>query len=213
MVTLLMLAFAACGRATPLMVPATYTPQPTLAPAPTNTPDVCAGATDPGARQRFTLAQIVPCLNTVLKVSAFMVNNLKYDIDYDTRERGGNEYVPAGVVYERGMDDADGHAILQCYLLEENGYDAFIIGLSIESPIGSNVCGVNTNGAIVILEGAGQISGPFNSIADMAKYYISNNWMQSGGTLRTLKASQVTQITTDRTSPSVLELPWVSHQY
>ena len=122
--------------------------------------------------------------------------------------------MPAAVVYERGIDDADGYAILQCYLLEENGWDAFMIGLSIDSPTGSNVCGVkNADDTILVLEGAGQIAGPFNSLADVAQYYISINWMQSGGTLRTLKASQVTRVTTDQTSPSVLELPWVSYQY
>ena len=77
MATLFMLTLAACGRATPPMVPAIYTPQPTLAPAPTNTPDICAGATGPGVRQRFTLEQIASCLNTVPKVSAFMANNVK----------------------------------------------------------------------------------------------------------------------------------------
>ncbi len=179
-----------------------------------NTPDACAGATDPGARQRFTFEQIVPCLDTVPKVSAFITNNVKYDVEYDTKERGGNEYVPASVVYERGMDDADGLAILQCYFLEENGEDAFMIGLSIESPIGSNLCGVkNTDGTILILEGSGRQEGPFASFADVAKYYVDKNWMQSGGTLRTLKASQVTQTTTDLTTPSVLDLPWILQQY
>jgi hypothetical protein len=57
------------------------------------------------------------------------------------------------------------------------------------------------------------MAGPFSSMADLAEYYISIEWMQSGGTLRTIKASQVIQITTDHTSPSVLELPWESHQY
>ena len=183
-------------------------------PAPTVEPDVCAGATTAGARQRFTFEQILSCLNSVDKVSAFMANNITYDVEYDTRERGGNEYVPAVVVYERGIDDADGHAILQCYLLEENGWDAFVIGLSIDSPIGSNVCGIkNSDGTILVLEGAGQTAGPFNSLSDLAKYYININWMQRGGTFRTLKASQVTRVTTDQTSPGVLELPWVSIQY
>jgi hypothetical protein len=212
--TILLLAFlAACGRATPPTVPATFTPLPTLATAQTNTSDVCAGATESGARKRFTLEQIVPCLDTVLEVSAFLKNNVTYDVEYDFREHEGNEYVPGSVVYERGIDDGDGYAILQCYFLEENGWDAFMIGLSIESLVGSNVCGVNTSEGIVTLEGEGHMAGPFSSMADLAEYYISIEWMQSGGTLRTIKASQVIQITTDHTSPSVLELPWESHQY
>lgn len=195
---LVILLLAACTRATP----------PTAV-----TSDVCTGATDRGARQRFTLEQITPCLHTVSEVSDFMRNNVTYDIDYDFREHGGNEYAPASVVYERGIDDGDGFAILQCYFLEENGWDAFVIGLSVDSPIGSNVCGVIADEGLITLEGEGQMAGSFNSIADAAEYYISIDWMQDGGSLRTLKASQVTQITTDNTTPSVLELPWVSHPY
>jgi len=55
--------------------------------------------------------------------------------------------------------------------------------------------------------------GAFNSLADLAKYFTGKNWMASSGTLRTLKASQVTQITTDKTTPSVLDLPWMLYPY
>jgi hypothetical protein len=228
-IALFLLALTACGRPTPPAAIATEAPPPTLphasvetlAPAPTetsaavptDTPDTCAGATEPGARQRFTLEQITPCLDTIPEVSAFITSNVEYDVEYDLREHGGNEYAPAEVVYQRGIDDADGHAILQCYLLEENGLDAFVIGLSIESPVGSNVCGVTTDQGILTLFGGGEQAGPFASMADLAEYFIGKDWMQPGGSLRTLKASQITQITTDTTSPSVLELPWVSHTY
>jgi hypothetical protein len=208
-VILLVPLLAACSPAAALP-----TATPTPPPAPTPTPDACAGATDPGARQKFAFEQIVPCLDTPAKVSTFMANNVKADAQYDTRERGGNEYVPAAVVYQRGIDDADGNAILACYFLEKNGADAFVIGLSIESPRGSNVCGIQTaEGEILVLE-AGRVSaGPFKSFADLAAYYINIGWMQKGGSLRTLKASQVTQITTDHTTPSVLDLPWMFQQY
>jgi hypothetical protein len=186
---------------------------PTLTPLPSDTPDACAGATYPGARQKFTLEQIIPCLDTIDKVSSFMANNVQYDVEYDVRERGGNEYAPPSVIYERGIDDADGYAILECYLLEKNGWDAYVIGLSIESRKGSNVCGVNTEDGILAMAGTKQTAGPFESFTDLAAFFIQIDWMQSGGTLRTLKASQVTQITTDNTSPSVLELPWVSQKY
>jgi hypothetical protein len=181
---------------------------------PAGTGGACAGATDAGARQRFTLEQLTPCLNTAPKVGAFMASNVKYDVTYDTRVRGGNEYVPASIVYRRGIDDADGYAILGCYFLEKNGLDAFVIGMSIESPTGSNVCGVkNADGTISILEGEGKAEGPFDSFVDLAKHYASKHWMQRGGTLRTLEASQVTKITTDRTTPNVLGLPWVIRRY
>lgn len=181
--------------------------------APTTTLDKCAGATAAGARQRFAFEQVVPCLKTVAQVGEFVKNNVKYDVEYDIREHGVIEYEPAALVYERGIDDANGYSVLECYLLERNGVDAFMIGLSIETPSGSNICGVNVDGKISVLQGAGQIAGPFNSFADLAKYYAGINWMKAGGTVRTLKASQVTQITTDRTSPSILGLPWVSQPY
>jgi len=195
----LIIGLAACG---PAALP------------PTSASDLCAGATDPGARQKYSFEQIVPCLNTPDTVGAFVASNVGYDVEYDVRERGGNEYVPAQLVYERGIDDADGHAILQCYLLEENGWDAFVVGLSIESPLGSNVCGVrNPDGTLLILQGEGRITDPFDSLADAARYYIDKGWMQEAGTLRTLRASQVTGLTTDATSPSVLQLPWVTQEY
>jgi hypothetical protein len=142
-----------------------------------------------------------------------MKNNVTYDVEYDLRERGGNEYVPAPVVYERGIDDGDGYAILQCWFLEQNGWDAFMIGLSIDSPTGSNACGVNSDGKLLVLEGEGLTAGPFDSLAGAARHYIDIGWMTDGGSLRTLKASQVTRMTTDSTTPSVLELPWEFHQY
>ena len=200
---LLALALAACGQATPS--PATPSPATSLG--------VCVGATDGGVRQRLSFKQIVPCLDTPSKVSVFMANNMTYDIDYDTRVLGGNEYDPAWLVYQRGIDDADGHAILQCYLLEENGW-ALVLGMSIESPTGSNACAVlDADGSIVVLEGAGAQEGPFTSYADPARHFVSIGWMQAGGTLRTLKASEVTQVTTDRTTPSVLQLPWAEKAY
>lgn len=176
--------------------------------------DPCEGMTDPGARLKFDFDQAVTCLNDIDRVRTFMANNIRYDPEYDIRERGGNEYVPARMVYEHGIDDADGCAILQCYFLEVNGRDAFMIGLSVESPVGSNVCGIkNEDGTILVLEGAGQAAGPFKSFTDLAGYYIERKWMLSGGSLRTLKASQVAQITTDFTTPTVLELPWVFQKY
>ena len=142
-----------------------------------------------------------------------MANNVKYDVEYDIREHGAIEYEPATLVYEHGIDDANGYATLECFLLERNGLDAYVIGLSIETPAGSDVCGINTDGKIQVLMDAGKMAGPYNSFADLAKYFTSINWMKTGGTIRTLKASLVTQPTTDRTSPNILGLPWVSQPY
>jgi hypothetical protein len=84
-----------------------------------------------------------------------MKNNITYDQKWDMAA-GGNEYAPAWLVYERGSDDCDGHAIIQCYFLEANGWDAYMIGLSIEGGgPGHNVCGVNLpDGRILVLKRA-----------------------------------------------------------
>lgn len=207
---LLILALAACAPATPSMPTAMLALTDTAAPPPSPTPDSCADATESDARQRFTFEQIIPCLDTIVKVAAFTANNLEYDPDYDHREHGSNEYVPAGIVYQRGIDDGDGHAILQCYLLEKNSLDAFILGLSIDSPVGSNACGINVDGGIQVLEGGGSISPIFPSMNELAAYYTKLEWMHPGGVIRSLKASQVTGVTTDAT---LMELPWVIIPY
>lgn len=98
--------------------------------------------------------------------------------------------------------------ILQCYLLEKNGLDAYVLGLSIDSPVGSNVCSVNVDGGIQVLEGSGDISPLFPLMTELAAYYTELEWMYAGDVIRRLKASQVTQVTSDTTHPSVLELPW-----
>ena len=175
--------------------------------------DPCAAATAVGARLRYTFEQIVPCLKTAVQVGEFMQNNVRYDPQYDIREHGAIEYEPAALVYERGIDDANGYAILECYFLERNGLDAYVIGLSVETPAGSNVCGTTAAGKISVLEGPGQLAGPFDSFQALAARYVEMNWIKPGGTVRTLRASQVTQVTTDRTSPSIQGLPWVSHSY
>ena len=186
-----------------------YKPSPTLELQPTQTPRAtpqghyCIDATKAGARTTFTFEEIVPCLNSVDKVSEFMQNNMMYDAAYDAHERSMNEYVPAYLVYERGVDDCDGHAILQCYFLEKNGFDAVMLGLSIDTPTGWNVCAVKDQGSIVVLDTMGQIVGPFGSVDEAAQHYISTDLH-----LGTLLASQVTQITTNDTSPNVLNLPW-----
>jgi hypothetical protein len=88
-----------------------------------------------------------------------------------------------------------------------------MIGLAIDTPVGHNVCGVNINQTILVLDDEGQIVGPFKSLAEVARFYIDRGEMKQGGKLGTIKASPITQITTDRTTPSVLGLPWTFHQY
>jgi len=177
--------------------------QPTETARPTPTSDYCVNATVPGARTQLTFEEILPCMNSIERVSEFMANNMMYDGAFDTRERGENEYAPAWLVYERGVDDCDGHAVLQCYFLESNGIDAVMLGINADLDDGHNVCAVNTGEAIYVLDDMGAVVGPFGSIEDAARHYMTGE-----GALGTLLASQVTQITTDSTTPSVLTLPW-----
>ena len=112
-----------------------------------------------------------------------MANNSVHDPEFDLKTAGGNEYVPARVMYERAqgqprmVDDCDGHAIFQSTVLEANGWDAYMIGLSIEGPIGHNVTGVNLpDGRILVIDNAGKIEGYFDSLASVARHYIQKGW-------------------------------------
>ena len=138
-----------------------------------------------------------------------MSNNITYTLQWDEKA-GGNEYAPAWVTYERGSGKCVGHAVLQCYILEKNGWDASMIGLSIESDVGHNVCGVNTNGKILVLDNQGKMEGYFNTLPEVAKHYIETGQMKSGGTLRTVKASAITKIIINR---PVFDLPWKLQEY
>lgn len=181
----------------------TLTLQPTTTTRPTPAKNYCDTATESGSRTTLTFEEIVPCLDSIEKVSEFMQHNMNYDAAYDAHERSMNEYVPAYLVYERGVDDCDGHAILQCYLLEQNGFDAVVLGLSIDTPTGWNACAVTTKDGVTVLDVKGQVLGPFGSIEEAAQQFITPDLH-----LGTLLASQVTQITTNDTDPNVLNLPW-----
>lgn len=182
---------------------ATYQLQPTETPRATPSGNYCDNATSAGARVRYTFTEILPCLDTIEKVSQFMAHNLMFDEAYDTRERGDNEYVPAWLVYSRGVDDSDGHAILQCYLLEVNGWNAVLMGMNIEGRGGYNLCAVQSGKATYTLGIKGGFDGPYESIEAAAIHYVGTN-----SSLRIIQASQITLITTNSTTPSVLDLPW-----
>jgi hypothetical protein len=177
------------------------------------TADPCAGATDPGAREMFTLEQITPCLDTVPKVTAFMKNNTQRDDGVNDAACGNPCYSTAALVYEKGVDDLHGLVTLECYLLEMNGVDAYHLGLSIEQPVGSNFCSVNTAEGVLILDANAEMIGTFPSLAEVARFSIERNWMVNGGLMRTIRASQITQTTSMQTSPNLMELPWVFHSY
>ncbi len=182
----------------------TFELQPTLTARPTPLGNLCDHATEAGARTNYTFEEISPCLDSIDKVSEFTQHNMMYDPAYDAHERSSNEYVPAYLVYERGVDDCDGHAILQCYFLEKNGFDAVMLGLSIDTPTGWNACAVTTKDGVYVLDVMGEKLGPYTSIEEAALEFITPDLH-----LGTLLASQVTQITTNDSNPRVLDLPWV----
>jgi hypothetical protein len=145
-------------------------------------------------------------------VSRFMRNNVRWEGDYDNRVCGGNQYDPAWVVYQNGVGDCDDHATLQCYFLERNGWDAWHEAMSIEGPppkLGHSVCAYKAgDGSIYVLNNSGQTLGPFRSYEEVGDYFGSTGWAAPNPSIRLLRASQITQPTTDSTTPSVLGLPW-----
>ncbi len=174
--------------------------------------DICAGSTEPDARTRLTFEEIVPCLDTVDKVSTFMANNMERDDGWDLKECGEICYSPASLVYQKGVNSLHGLVTLECYFLEKNGLNAYHIGLAIELPSGTNLCGVDVDGGVLVLDYDGKIVGTFESLIDVVSYYADLG-VGTGGQLRTIKASQITEVATNHTSPSILELSWVVHPY
>ena len=197
--------------ATDTILPDVPTASPILTntPVQTGAPDPCAGATNPGAKEKYSLEQIIPCLDTIPKVSEFMSNNMIRDDNWDAKACGQICYSPAWLVYQNGADDLHGLVTLECYFLEQNGWDAYHIGLSVESQVGTNICGVKSNGKFIILDADGKNIGTFDSLQEVADYYISIGAMQKGGFIRSIKPSQIEQLTTNETKPSLIELPWV----
>lgn len=151
----------------------------------------------PNARKLYSFEQIVLLLDTPDKVSTFMKNNIEWDGKYDIETAGGNEYVPARVVYERGIDDCDGHATIQAYFLKANGYDAFSVGIGIEGPEGHNVCGYKENGQWYVLDNCGAQEGPFESLDSLADYYINKGWANLGASIILFDPFDITSPTRD----------------
>ena len=171
-------------------------------------------ATRHGAREAYSFDQILSCLNTPDLVSQFTHNNITYDASFAQQAcaalGGVTCYFPAGLIYQHGADVCRGFAILQSTLLEKNGWDAYMIGLSIESStVGHNVCAVNTAGKILVLDN-GWIEGTFNTLAEIAQHYIVKGSMTPGGTLKTIRASAITRTVMDW---DIQALPWTVHPY
>lgn len=110
--------------------------------------------------------EVVDRLNSPGLISVYTGANIKY------QEEAVNEYVPARLVFERKVDDCDGFATFQSYLLRANGYEAWNVGLAIGTPTGHNVCGYIKDGSYWVLDVGGRMKGPFRSLDELADSYI-----------------------------------------
>ncbi len=169
-------------------------PTPTFTlPPPTETPDPCAGATSSGARQKFTYAEIVPCLDGPEKVYQFMLNNLAWDPGWDGSQYGGNAYSPASEVYANGTDDCDGLAEFGACVLSQHGWESYNLAISIIGPQGHNVTGfVGADGKYYAINmgqsrddpsGGRTLDGPFKSWEELAQEYINRGYAAPNGVI------------------------------
>ena len=158
---------------------------------------------DLGKSKFHKFLELMRKLNTPDLVSNYMKNNVRWMPEKE------NEYVPAWIIVERGYDDCDGHAILQAYLLRVNGYDAWVVGLSIEGALGHNVCGYLHNDLIYILDNEGLKRGPFSSWEEVGDFYSGIGWAKPHCSIRLLDPFTITKPITDYTSPNVMGLPWI----
>jgi hypothetical protein len=147
--------------------------------------------------------EVVYRLNSPDLVSIYMKDNIRWEPEKT------NEYLPAKMIFERKYDDCDGHAILQSYLLKTNGYDAWVVGLSIESELGHNVCGYYINKLIYILDNEGLHRGPFNSWYEVGDFYSNIGWAEPHCSIRLLDPFVIKKPVTDYTIPNVMGLPWI----
>jgi hypothetical protein len=106
--------------------------------------------------------EAISLLDTPEKVSSWVEQNIGY------KGEDVNEYAPAWVIFKRGYDDCDGFATIQSYFLKANGYDAWNIGIAIETPYGHNVCGYKENDKWLVLDNNGIMRGPFESLEQLA---------------------------------------------
>jgi hypothetical protein len=159
-------------------VPPPDTATPTWTPTPipaTSTPDPCADAITSDARLKYTFEEIVPCLNTPENLVTFMSGNLGWDNGWDNSFYGENTYSPAREVYENGIDDCDGLAEFAACVLNQNGYEAYNVGISIMGPSGHNVTGyVGKDGLKYAINNGQSIDGPFDTWEELAQFYIDN---------------------------------------
>jgi hypothetical protein len=137
------------------------------------TPHPCAGATSAGAPQNFTYEEIVPCLNTALKIGTFMANNWVREPEATFR--------PAHQIYD-GMrqgryGDCKSIAELICDLIRRNEIgDAYHVGFSINTATGHNSClwRDRRTGEWYFMESNGYLAAPKQSMEELIDFY----WVQ-----------------------------------
>ncbi len=103
-----------------------------------------------------------------------MRNNLRHGgVDWDQVHYGANAYVPAAEVYANGADDCDGLAEFAACVLSKHGFEAYNVGISVDSLRGHNVAGyVNPRDGKTYAIDGGDHLGPFNDWAALAQHFI-----------------------------------------
>jgi hypothetical protein len=158
------------GTPTPTLTPSPVpTPMPTPIPLPTPNP-----YTESGARQKYSYDEIVLHLDTPSLLLAFMRNNLKWQGNWDMVHYGGNTYATAAEVYANGVDDCDGLAEFGACVLSSHGFEAYNVGVSIDSQLGHNITGFVDpgDGKMYAINNGREQVGPFNSWLELAQYFI-----------------------------------------
>jgi hypothetical protein len=151
-----------------------------------------------GARERYAFEEIVPLLKTPKLVWRFMVNNIEYDYGLGDRAKKArpaeekraiaraNQPLPGREVYDRGIGLCHAHAVLQCTILERNGYDALVIKVPEyahyhgQGRRGHSVCGVNVKGGkILVLDNAGLKMRRYDSLKEVFQRYGNHAGLQT----------------------------------
>jgi len=111
--------------------------------------------------------EVVDRLNSPDLVSIYTRNNIRY-VYYSPP----TWYRPAQVIFQEKRGICVDFATFQSYMLKANGYDAWNVGLAIETATGHNVCGYKCDGLWHVLDNYGVKKGPFKSLEQLADSYI-----------------------------------------
>lgn len=131
--------------------------------------------------------ETVSLLNTLQKLSQWMINNIKYESHYEIYKETGVQYIasPEETFNSRAGCCAE-FAVFAHYVLGCHGYDAKILRIVVESNPSKNhvVCAYESSGSLYTIN-VGRIEGPYQTYEDIAfnhdkdwsQYDIHYSWM------------------------------------